>query len=154
MNAVEYIQKIVKNVISDTVNIKYLTCTVESISPLKFVTDNKHTILGKQVIFTESVLPTKLELEVTVPQYIQEGEEQDYIAFVGCKGHEATGYGTGTSNSFTLKTKKDKVTLELNKPLEVGEKIVLQKLNHDYLFLGRAVTDPFKEKIINKGVEL
>lgn len=155
MNLVEVIQQIVKNVISDTVNIQYLTCKVESVSPLKFVTDNRRTILEKQVVFTDAVNPKKFELELQVPIYSQYypsnnlWKEQDNIMFTGCKGHDASAVGLGTSDSFKIRTKKEKFSIDLNKKLEVGETVILQKLNSQYLFIGRA-GDPYKEIILKK----
>lgn len=128
------IQKIVKNVINDTLQLKYLQAEVTSLTPLTFVSD-RYTIKDKQIIFTEIVTPTVATLQL-------KEMDKDYISFVGCKGHTAEEYGIGTSGDFTLEQITKDYHLYLNRPLEVGDKVYLQKLNSQYLYLGR-VGNPY-----------
>lgn len=129
---IRQIQNIVKNVIKDTINIKYLEAEVTSLNPLTFVSD-RYKIIDKQVLFTELATPT----QTTLTTY---SITPDRVTFTGCKGHEPSSTGVGTSSDFTIEQVTKNYTLWLNRPLQVGDKVYLQKLNKQYLYLGRVGT--------------
>lgn len=131
---INQIQKIVKNVINDTLTIKYLQAEVTSLTPLTFVSD-RYTIKDKQILFTEAVTPLKATLNLNAITPTR-------IAFTGCKGHTAEENGIGTSSDFVIEQLTTAHSLWLNKPLQVGDKVYLQKLNKQYLYLGR-VGNPY-----------
>lgn len=126
----QQLQKVVMQVINDKLNIKYIVAEVTSERPLKFKLDDRKIILEKQVIFTESATPTSLTLQL-------EEMTPKRIAFTGCRGHLANTDGIGTSQDFVIETVKTTKKVYITRPLKVGDKVVLQKLNKQYLFIGR-----------------
>ena len=141
MLIIKEIQAIVDEYITKYVNIRYVIARVESVEPLIFVSD-KLTINGSKVIFTDAFATKKLSVVDTkiTPSEIQ---------YTGCGGHAIDEEGLGVSintsdakqvRNFHIRSEETEHTYSITPKLQVDDVVVLQKINKDYLYLGKKVS--------------
>ena len=154
MLIINEIHAIINEYLNKHVNVRYVIAKVESLEPLIFVSD-KLTINGNKVIFTDAFATKRLS---TVDTKITPSE----IQYTGCAGHKADEDGIGCAintpdakqvRNFHIKSEEVEHTYFINPKLQVDDVVVLQRINKDYLYLGKKVS-PYDVIDIHKEEEV